>query len=118
MIIFKKISKNIYRLIALIVPTFVSAQSITIPNPTNAGSTLMEVLTALLNRVVMPIAGVLVVMYIIYAGFTFVTAQGNPKKIEDAKQRLLWALIGSGILLGAAAISGVVENTIRGLLTF
>lgn len=118
MIIFKKISNKIYTWIAFSIPALVSAQQVTIPNPTNAGSTLMSVLQALLNRVVMPIAAVLVVMYIIYAGFTFVTAQGNPKKIEDAKQRLLWALIGSGILLGAAAISGVVESTIRGLLTF
>lgn len=63
----------------------------------------------------MPIAAVAAVVYIIWAGFSYVMAQGNPKEIEAAHQRLLWALVGTGILLGAAAISKVVENTVRGL---
>lgn len=89
---------------------------ITIGNPTNAGSTLMDVLRAILNNIIMPIAAVFVVMWIIYAGFTYVTAQGNPAKVSAAHQRLLWSLIGAGILLGAAAISGVVQKTIDSLL--
>lgn len=90
--------------------------TIYIPNPTNAGSSLLQVLNTLLRDVIMPIAAIAVVMYIIWAGFSFVTAQGNPKKIGEAQQRLLWALIGAGILLGAAGISLVVERTVRALL--
>ncbi|MEQ1499988.1 MAG: TrbC/VirB2 family protein [Parcubacteria group bacterium] len=89
---------------------------INIPNPTNAGSDLMSVLNTLLTRVVMPIATIAVVMYIIWAGFSFLTAQGNTKKIGEAKSRLLWALIGAGILLGAAGISALVQNTVTGLI--
>jgi hypothetical protein len=54
-----------------------------------------------------------VTLYIIYAGFTFVTAQGNPGEIQKAKQRLLWALIGAAILLGAAGIAEVVKTTVN-----
>lgn len=64
----------------------------------------------------MPIAAVAVVVWIIWAGFNFLMAQGNPAKIDQAKQRLLWSLIGAGILLGAAGISTVVQNTVRALI--
>ncbi len=89
---------------------------INIPNPTNAGSDLMSVLRALLEKVVMPVAAVLVVMYIIYSGFLFVKAQGKPADLETAKKNLLWALIGAGILLGAVGISAVVERTVKSLI--
>src|SRR5258705_366198 len=94
----KQISIHILLAGIFAVPFFLSAQTaapirIDIPNPaTKAGNNLMDLLLALLNNVVMPIAAVLVVMYIIYAGFTFVTAQGKEKEISAAKQRLLWAL--------------------------
>lgn len=114
----KKIPKELYLFLYIISPLVSLAQTITIPNPTNAGSSIMEVLTKLITVVVEPVAAVLVVIYIIYAGFTFVTAQGKEKEITAAKSRLLWALIGAGILLGAAGIAEVVRKTATGLLTF
>ena len=93
-----------------------SSLTVTIPNPTNAGSDLISLLVALLNNVVMPVAAVFVTMWIIWAGFKYVTAQGNPTKIEKAHQQLLWSLIGAGILLGAAGISLVVKSTIDALI--
>lgn len=90
--------------------------NVNIPNPTNAGSNIMQILIALLNNVVMPIAAVAVVMWIIWAGFGYLTAQGKPGEIQKANQRLMWSLIGGGILLGAVGISQVVENTINSLL--
>ena len=78
--------------------------------------TFIDLLTSILNNIVIPIASVGVVIYIIYAGFTYVLAQGNPGKIEEAHKRLLWSLVGAGILLGAAGISIVVQNTVHSLI--
>ncbi len=75
----------------------------------------MEVITTILDKILLPIGAVIVVMAIIYSGFTFVTAQGKPAEIEKAKQRLLWTLIGAAVLLGAKAISEVVEATIKNI---
>jgi len=65
------------------------AIKIGIQNPFNCGGqpdcTIMTLIVAILEKIVMPIAAVGVVMWIVYAGFTFVTAQGVPKKIEEAK---------------------------------
>ncbi len=90
--------------------------NVTIGNPTSAGGTIFEVINTLFQGVVMPIAAVAVVFWIIWAGFSYITAQGIPAKVTIAHQRLLWSLIGAGILLGAAGISQVVKTTINSLL--
>ncbi len=83
---------------------------------TGTKCTLFDLVYAVLNNIVMPIAAVAVVVWIIWAGFSFLMAQGNPGKIDAAKQNLLWALIGAGVLLGAAGIAKVVENTVEALI--
>ena len=80
------------------------------------GCDLISLIKAILNNIIMPIAAVGVVLFIIYAGFSFVVAQGNEKKVTEAKQMLLWGLIGAGILLGAAGIATVVKNTVNQLI--
>lgn len=116
----KKISIHVLLISLFILPVFVFADNTSIPiritNPFKGGDSLSELITTVLNNVVMPIAAVVVVIWIVWAGFTFVMAQGNPKKIEEAQQRLLWSLIGAGILLGAAGISAVVQNTVGALI--
>ncbi len=122
---------SVFILGIFILPAFVFAQPVPpgtvapkatvihigIENPLkDSDGTLMSLINAVLNNIVMPIAAVAVVMYIIWAGFSYVTAQGNPKKIQEAHDRLLWALIGAGVLLGAAGISAVVKNTIDALI--
>ena len=91
-----------------------------IQNPFNCGGTpnctIIDLITAILRNIIMPIAAVAVTFWIIWAGFGFLTAQGNPAKLAVAKERLLWALIGAGILLGAVGISAVVQATVRALL--
>lgn len=90
----------------------------TIPNPFNCtgNCTIIDLITAILRNIIMPIAAVGVTFWIIYAGFGFLSAQGNPTKISAARENLLWSLIGAGILLGAVGISAVVQNTVRALL--
>lgn len=114
--------------IILFVALIVFVPALTLAQPTNIGvqiqnpfacgsnCTLMGLIYAILNNIVMPIAAVGVTIWIIWAGFTFLTAQGNPKKIEEAQQRLLWSLIGAGILLGAAGIAQVVQSTVGALI--
>lgn len=96
--------------------------SFKINNPFNCGGqpecTLITLVKAILNNIIMPIAAVFITLWIIYAGFQFVMANGKPAEIENAKKNLLWALIGAGVLLGAAGIATVVETTVRSVTTF
>jgi hypothetical protein len=94
-----------------------SSAEINIPNPLKNGvNDFVALVAMILNKIIMPIAAIGVVIFIIYAGFTYVIAQGNATKIAEAHQRLLWGLVGGGIILGAAGISKVVETTFKELV--
>ncbi|MFZ2205294.1 MAG: hypothetical protein WAV23_01770 [Minisyncoccia bacterium] len=57
----------------------------------------------------------IIALAIIYSGFLFVKARGNPGEIEVAKKSLLYTVIGAAILLGAWAIAQIITNTILAL---
>ncbi len=82
-----------------------------VTNPLSFG-TIPEVINAILD-ILLIFAVPLIVFFIIYAGFLYVMAQGNPAKIQEANKALLYALIGGAIVLGAEIIGGVVAATIN-----
>lgn len=57
-----------------------------------------------------PIAIIMVVV----AGFYFITAQGDPNKIETAKKMVLWALIGMAVVYLAKATIIFVKTLLGG----
>ncbi len=57
----------------------------------------------------------IIALAVIYCGFLFVSAQGNPGEIEKAKSALLYTLIGAALLLGAWAIAQFISETVRTL---
>ncbi|MBI2644322.1 MAG: hypothetical protein HYW95_02325 [Candidatus Wildermuthbacteria bacterium] len=52
----------------------------------------------------------ILVLVVLYAGFTFLTSGGDPQKLAKAKSILLWAVIGFVIILLAQGISTTIEN--------
>lgn len=56
----------------------------------------------------------IIVLYIMYAGYLFVTAQGDSGQISTARSALLWAVVGGVIVLGARVIVAVIQGTIQG----
>lgn len=62
---------------------------------------------------VIKIAIPILALAIIYSGFLFVFARGNPEGISKAKDTLLYTLIGSAVLLGAYAIAELIESTLK-----
>ena len=71
--------------------------------------TFFEVIVKL-ARAITAIGIPFVAIMIVWAGFLYVTAQGDPKKLETAKKSLVWALIGSAIVIGAYALATAVVN--------
>ena len=77
-------------------------------------------LGALILQVVEGIAQIgyyVVVLFVIYSGFKFVTARGDVKKLGEAKQTFLFTVIGAAILLGATLIAKVIDGTVTQLKT-
>ena len=65
--------------------------------------TIGKLISALLS-----VLGVIFLLLIIWAGFTWMTAQGDSKKVDKAKDILITAVVGLIILLSAYAISTFV----------
>lgn len=82
-------------------------------NPLNTNS-LPELLHAILKGVV-EIGAIFLTFMIVYVGFLFVAARGNSEKLSSARTALVWTIIGGLILLGAEAISLVIQNTVATL---
>lgn len=69
---------------------------------------LLLALVDLLFLICVPI----IVVFLIYGGFLFVTAGDNESQIGKAKTCFLWCLIGGVVLLGAKAISLAIQDTV------
>lgn len=72
---------------------------------------LKDFLEAILSIVVV-LATPIVIFFIIYSGFLYVTAQGEPEQIKTAKRSLLYSIIGGLLVLGAFAIAQIVGDTV------
>ncbi len=50
------------------------------------------------------ILGLIAVVMLIISGIKFITAQGEPQKIKDARNTIIWSLIGLAIAVSAEVI--------------
>ncbi|MBP9816997.1 MAG: hypothetical protein KBD05_03145 [Candidatus Pacebacteria bacterium] len=70
---------------------------------------------ALILAAVVNLGTIILVLMLVYVGFLFVVAQGNEEKLQNAKSALLWTVVGGLVLLGAQAISLVIQATVGSL---
>ncbi len=76
--------------------------------------TICGLVTGLLEAV-MVIGIPIAVIFIVWAGFKFVLAQGNADKLSEARSNFLHVIIGIGIFVGASLIASVIINTLEQL---
>lgn len=62
--------------------------------------------------IVMVFAVPIIVLFIVLAGFNYVTARGDTSKIQTAHKALLYALIGGLLIIGAQILIAVVGGTV------
>jgi hypothetical protein len=55
----------------------------------------------------------LLVLALVYIGFRFIQAQGDPEELKKVKNYFLWALLGIAIILGANLILTSIEDTVE-----
>jgi len=71
-------------------------------SPLNVNS-IQELLVAVLGYLVQ-VGTVIIVLMMVYIGFEFVLAKGNPTKLQKAREMLLWTIIGALIILGQSNV--------------
>lgn len=86
----------------------------TLCNPLGSTTTFCGLIKKLLSALM--IVGIPIAMlFLVYAGFLFVWARGNPAGLEKARKNLMYVVIGIGIFLGAWGLGQVVANTINAI---
>lgn len=80
-------------------------------NPLKATS--IEALLADILQLVSRLGAIIAMLYFIYGGFLYVTAQGDEDKIGTAHSTLKWAAVGTAVLLSAEIIARIIESTVR-----
>ncbi len=118
----KKIVRCIYVFMlfsVFTVPHFVTAQCSPCDPATQFCSPLrycsiQELLLAILDAVIQILFPV-VVLALVYAGFLFVKAQGQPGELEKARSAFFWGVVGGLIVLGAKGLALAIEATVKSI---
>lgn len=100
--------------VMLATPLLVRAEdSVMLLNPLTVDS--IEELLALILDVVIIFAVPIIIFFIIYSGFLYVTAQGKPDQIKKATTAFTWTVIGGVIILAANILLIIIQNTVEAL---
>ncbi|MBI3631952.1 MAG: hypothetical protein HY225_00690 [Candidatus Vogelbacteria bacterium] len=110
-ITFAKVAINIIMLSVLSSPFILLAAGRSLDNPITPIDSVDGLINALLN-IVISFGTPLAALVLVYTGYTFVTAMGNEKKLDAAKNMLWWTVIGTALVVGAHAIWTVLQSTV------
>ncbi|MFA6447593.1 MAG: hypothetical protein WCW31_05075 [Patescibacteria group bacterium] len=87
---------------------------------TNAGIQTQSDLPTMVGRIIniaLGFIGILLLAYILFAGFTYMTAGGDAKKVDTAVTMIKNAVIGLLIVVAAFAISNFVLSSLINVTT-
>lgn len=71
-------------------------------------------LRAVLN-ILQTLGFIVAVVFIVYAGFLYVTAAGDETQIKKAHSAFLWSVIGLAVLLGAMIFADAIKGTVESI---
>ena len=88
-----------------------SIEAIQIDNPLKY-NTFQKLIEAIIKFLAFQLGPAVAAIMIIVAGYYFVTAAGDPEKIQTAKRIILWTLIGLLVLFCATGLIELLKTVI------
>ena len=79
--------------------------------PNSVNLNIVQIINIILNFMWPIFAGFAVIMFLV-AGFIFLTASGDPGKVETARQAVLWGVVGVVVGLIAFSIPLIIRQTL------
>ena len=86
--------------------------SVELPNPLGIG-TIGDLMNKIIDGLIL-FATPIVVAVVIWAAYLFISSRGEPDKITQARNALLYAILGYAILLLAKGIGVIISNFLSG----
>ena len=96
-----------------ITPPGNTGSSVKLVNPLGPGSTTLESFLKSILDFVIRLGAIIVVIMLVYVGFKFVSARGDPGELSKAKDMLLWTVIGALVLLGSQVLADGIQATVK-----
>lgn len=88
--------------------------SVSLPNFLGSGTNSISGLIVKIIDFLIPLATIFAVFMLIWAGFQFATAQGDPTKITKAKQNFIWTVVGIAVIMASQAIVTYITDIMGG----
>jgi hypothetical protein len=109
-------NKNRIFLFSLFVVLLLSSNVFAVGNPfdepqTTNGFDLGVIMANVANQVWYIFAGLAIIMFLV-AGIKFLDAQGDVRKISEARQAVIWGIVGIVVSIVAGGIIGVIKGII------
>lgn len=73
--------------------------------------TFLEKILQLIVQIGFPV----IVLYVVFIGFKFITAEGKPEEIAKVRSLFFWAIIGALVVLGSQALAFAIQATVEQL---
>lgn len=97
-------------LLALVLaPIFVSAAASGLAEPQAVNLDMAKIMGNVAKMVWYIFAGIAIIMFLV-AGILFLTASGNPGKLDQAKQAVIWGIVGIVVGVSAGGIITFVQT--------
>ncbi len=90
------------------------SQAFALQNPLGATTSLCGLIKNLLNGI-LTLGAPVAMLFLVYSGFMFIWARGNPGELTKARSNLVHTLIGIAIFLGAWTLGQMIAGTINQL---
>jgi hypothetical protein len=84
-----------------------------LPSGPQTGAQLLAIIDSITNWIFAGFAALAVIM-VILAALQFVKDGGNPEKVSEARQKLIWAAIGIGVALLSKVFVPVARSIMGG----
>ena len=82
-------------------------------SPKVAGINDIWLIVAAVIEIMLRLAAIVAVVYIIWAGFEYLTSQAEPAKLTKARQTLISALVGLVIAILATAVVNFIAGSVN-----
>ena len=108
-------NKKIVALTSLVTSVLLplSAFAYTSPPPPGSFTGGVDAIIGAIFDIFWPIVAAFVIVMFTIAGFKFLTAQGDPSRIKEGRDAVIWGVAGVGVILIAWSIISIVSTALN-----